>query len=94
MINNEFEITVTPKSSKSEVFINGDSIKIYLNSPPADGKANSELIKLLSKELHIAKSGIRIIKGEKSRKKKIAIEGFTKEEIIKRFAATVNHPAL
>jgi uncharacterized protein len=83
MINNEFEITVSPKSSKSEISIYGDNIKVYLNSPPADGKANSELIKLFSKELHIAKSGIKITKGEKSRKKKIVIEGFTKEEIIK-----------
>jgi uncharacterized protein len=83
MTNNEFEIAVTPKSSKSEILINGDNIKIYLNSPPADGKANSELIKLLSKELHIAKSGIKIIRGEKSRKKKILIEGFTKREVIK-----------
>jgi uncharacterized protein len=83
MTNNEFEIVVSPKSSKSEVSIDGDYIKIYLNSPPADGKANSELIKLLSKELHIAKSGIKIVRGEKSRKKIISIKGFTKKELIK-----------
>jgi uncharacterized protein len=83
MTNNEFEIAVSPKSSKSEISINGDNIKIYLNSPPADGKANSELIKMLSKELHIAKSGIKIVRGEKSRKKIISIEGFTKKEVIK-----------
>ena len=83
----EFDITVSPKSSKSEILISGDNIKIYLNSPPADGKANSELIKLLSKELHVAKSAIRIVKGEKSRKKKISIEGFTKEDVIKLLGA-------
>lgn len=82
-MKSEFEVTVSPKSSRSEAVIDGDSIKIYLNSPPADGKANAELIKLLSKKLHIAKSSICIIKGEKSRKKKILIEGFSKEEIVK-----------
>jgi uncharacterized protein len=82
-MNTEFEITVSPKSSKSEITIKADIIKIYLNSPPADGKANAELIKLLSKKLHIAKSAIKITKGEKSRKKKIAIDGFTKDEVIK-----------
>ena len=69
-MKNEFDVTVSPKSSKSEIMISGDNIKIYLNSPPADGKANSELIKLLSKQLHVAKSSINIVKGEKSRKKR------------------------
>jgi uncharacterized protein len=82
-MNNEFEITVSPKSSRSEIAIDGENIKIYLNSPPADGKANAELIKLLSKELHIAKSEIKILKGEKNRKKKIAIDNFTKNDVIK-----------
>ncbi len=81
-MNNEFEITIAPKSSKSRISIIGENIKIYLNSPPADGKANTELIKLLSKELHLAKSQIKIVKGDKSRKKKIAIGNLTKEEVI------------
>jgi uncharacterized protein len=82
-MNSEFEITVSSGSSKSEISIDGENIKIYLNSPPVDGKANAELIKLLSKELHIAKSAIKIVKGERSRKKKIAIDCFTKKDLIK-----------
>ena len=36
-----FDITVSPKSSRSEVIIDAaGKVKVYLNSPPVDGKAN------------------------------------------------------
>ncbi|MDF1498011.1 MAG: DUF167 domain-containing protein [Patescibacteria group bacterium] len=49
-------------------------LKIYLIAVPVDGKANKELIKLLSKELGISKSKINIIKGGKSKQKVIEID--------------------
>ncbi len=78
------EITVSPKSSKSEIRIDdGGNIKAYINSPPVDGKANAELIKLLSKKLHIAKSRINIAKGDKGRKKMIVIGDISTEDVVK-----------
>jgi uncharacterized protein len=79
------EIAVSPKSSRSRIVVGkGEQIKIYLNSPPVEGKANAELIKLLSKKLGIAKSGIVIIRGQNSRKKIISIEGLDKNHIIEK----------
>ncbi len=76
------EITVSPRSSKSKITIdNENNIKIYLNSPPADGKANAECISLLSKKIKVAKSKISIRRGLKSRKKEIIIEGLRSEEL-------------
>ena len=49
-------------------------LKVYLIAVPVDGKANKELIKLLSKELNISKSKINIIAGEKNKKKIIEID--------------------
>lgn len=78
------DITVSPKSSKSKITIDSDNnIKVYLNSPPVDGKANSECIQLFSKKLHIAKSNITIEKGIKGKKKKLLIDGLSYDEIIK-----------
>jgi len=75
------DITVSPKSSKSLIKINEDkSIKVYLNSPPVDGKANAECIKLFSKKLKIAKSNIKIIKGDKGKHKTIQFYGITRDE--------------
>jgi uncharacterized protein (TIGR00251 family) len=77
------EITVSPKSSQSKIVVKDEeSIKIYLNSPPVDGKANAELIKLLSKKLGIAKSGIEIIRGQSGRKKTLRVTGLDKRKII------------
>lgn len=80
-----FDITVTPKSSRSEVKVDDEgTIKVYLNSPPVDGKANSECINVISKKLKIAKSNIAIEKGDHGRKKRIAVSGLSSDEVMKR----------
>ncbi len=48
-------------------------LKIYLTAVPIQGKANKELIKLLSEKLSVSKSKIKIIKGEKSKEKIIEV---------------------
>ena len=48
-------------------------LKIYLTAVPGDGRANAELVKLLSKELGVSKSRISIIKGKKNKEKIIRI---------------------
>ncbi|MDA3792285.1 MAG: DUF167 domain-containing protein [Elusimicrobia bacterium] len=55
----------------------GKRIKVYVNAPPEDGKANKELIKFLAGELNISKAGIKIIKGKTARDKVIKIKGMT-----------------
>ena len=73
-------IRVTPNASKcgfSGVFStpdNQDFIKINLNAVPEKGKANQELIKFLSKYLHINKSSFSILSGETDRYKKVLIQ--------------------
>jgi len=75
-------VTVIPKSSRSSITIKDGAIRVYLNAPPVDGKANAECIKLFSKKFRIPKSAITIIRGEKGRKKELLIEGLTKSEIM------------
>lgn len=77
-----FEILVTPKSSRSLVKLQDDVIRVYLHSPPADGEANKECIKVLSKALKIAKGKINIEKGERGRNKKISVLDMSMDEIL------------
>ena len=78
-----FDITVNPKSSKSEALIDSSgNIKVYLNSPPVDGKANKECIEVLSKKLKTAKSNISIEKGEQGRHKRIAVARMSIDEVV------------
>ncbi|UCG79510.1 MAG: DUF167 domain-containing protein, partial [Nitrospirota bacterium] len=44
-------------------------------APPVDGAANSQLIKLISKEFGVKKSAVKVIRGERSRNKVVKIEG-------------------
>ncbi len=77
------EIKVIPSSKKREIIFEDNNLKIKLISKPQDGKANKELIETLSKKLKIAKSKIKIIRGEKTRNKIIEIEGIENLEEIR-----------
>ncbi len=77
-----FNVRVIPRSSKSEIIgeLDGD-LKVKLSSPPIEGKANKELIKILSKTLKVSKSDIEIISGETSKSKRIQITTSDKQNI-------------
>jgi uncharacterized protein (TIGR00251 family) len=62
----------------------GDRIKIKLQSPPVDGKANDCLIAFLSDLFDLSKSKIKIIRGETSREKTIHIESVDIETVEKK----------
>lgn len=60
---------VTPKARANKVEIEGGTIKVSVTSPPADGQANSAVIKLLAKALGVAKTRLTLLQGHKSRDK-------------------------
>ena len=68
-------VKVIPGSSKTEFReVMGDDVyKIAIAAIPEKGKANIELIKYLSKELKVAKTGIKIISGAGERTKLVKI---------------------
>lgn len=61
------------KQQKVETGDQGELI-IRLQSPPVDGKANTELIKLLAKTYGVRKSQIRIKSGLTSKIKQVEID--------------------
>ena len=71
-----FSVRVIPRSSKSEIVgeYNG-ALKVKLNSPPVDGAANSELIRLLAKEFGVPPARVEILTGNASRLKRVKISG-------------------
>lgn len=68
-------VKVKPNSKQQSVKEETDgSLTIHLKSPPVDGKANGELIKILAKKFDLPKSKIRIKSGLSSRQKLIEID--------------------
>lgn len=77
-IGERVNLRVTPKASsnriKADTDENGDLLlRVYVTVPPEDGKANAAVIKLLAKELGIAKSSLEIVSGLTSKNKVISI---------------------
>ncbi len=67
-----YEIEI--KFHKDFIAEEGNKIIVGLSSKPQKGKANRELIKKISKHFKVSSSKVRIIAGEKSRKKLIEID--------------------
>jgi hypothetical protein len=68
-------VKVKPNSKQQSIKEETDgSFTIHLKSPPVDGKANDELIKLLAEKFAVPKSKIRIKSGLSSRQKLIEID--------------------
>ena len=59
----------------------GTSLKIALNAPPVDGKANAALLKFLSTKLGVAKRQIELCSGAASREKRVFVSGMTIEQV-------------
>lgn len=68
-------VSVVPRSSKNEVIpLEDGSYKIKITAPPVDGEANKKLIELISEYFDVAKSCIKIAKGETGKKKILEID--------------------
>jgi uncharacterized protein (TIGR00251 family) len=67
------DIKVIANAKKREIIVVGSELKVKLTSLPRDGRANEELVEYLSECLHVRKSDIRIIRGEKEKRKVVAL---------------------
>jgi len=71
-----FQVHVKPRASRDA--IEGEregALVVRLTAPPVEGEANEALVRLLAARLHVPKSAVRIISGERSKLKRIAIRG-------------------
>jgi uncharacterized protein len=76
------DIRVLPRSSRNEIVGKQDDVyRIKLTSPAIEGKANKALITLLAKRLGLPKAKIQIVSGERSRTKRIRIQGLPPNEV-------------
>ena len=78
-------IRVTPRSPGDEIVgTHGDALKIRLNAPPVDGKANRQLIRFLGGRLEVPLWRIQIVRGQMGREKQVLVTGLRPEELRRR----------
>lgn len=76
-----FNVWVQPKASRSEITgLYGEALKIKVMSPPVEGKANQECLRFLASFFDIKVSQIKLVSGENSRSKRIAVCGVLYDE--------------
>lgn len=74
--NATLTLHIQPGAKKTEVAgLYGDALKIRLAAPPVDGKANEALIAFISARLGVARSSVRLVAGQTSRRKLLEVDG-------------------
>jgi uncharacterized protein (TIGR00251 family) len=77
-----FHVRVQPRASRDEIAgETAGAIKIRLQAPALENRANEALIDFLAHLLKTPKSAVRLLSGERSRTKRIEIRGVTKQQI-------------
>ena len=62
-------IKIVPNSSKNDIILEEEFVKIKITALPIEGKANKALIEFLSKKFKLPKTSIEIVKGETTKEK-------------------------
>lgn len=77
-----FAVRVQPRASKNEIsgVVEG-ALKIRLQAPAVEDRANQALCVFLAELLKRPKSAVRLLSGERSRSKHVEIYGVTTQEI-------------
>jgi len=65
-------VRVISGSSRSDVEP-GDPWRVHVHARPAEGKANEELLQILSHHFGVARSAVRIVSGHASRNKTVEV---------------------
>ncbi len=78
------KIRIVPNSSKNDIIIEEEFVKVKVTAQPIENKANKALIEYLSKTFKVPKTSIEIVKGETSKDKTLLFNvNEEKEEEIK-----------
>jgi len=73
---------IVPRAQTTEIAgVHGDAVRVRVAAPPADGAANTELVRFLAECLGVSKGKVRIVSGALGRRKVIEVEGRTTEAI-------------
>ena len=73
-------IKIVPNSSKNEIVIEEEFIKVKITAQPIEGKANKALIEFLSKKFKIPKTSIELVKGETNKEKTLLFKTTDEEK--------------
>jgi uncharacterized protein (TIGR00251 family) len=74
-------------NAKSDCVVgkHGGAIKIKLRAPAVEGKANAALVRFLAQQMKLPRHAIVLQSGQRSRDKLLRLDGFSEEEVRRRW---------
>ena len=82
----KISVTVVPGASRSGIVgWLGEYLKVRIQAPATDGKANEALCEFLASEFRLPHSAVRIAAGFSSRKKIVEVDGLS-PDVLERIA--------
>jgi uncharacterized protein len=76
-------VRVQPRASRDEIAGEMDgALRVRLQAPALEDRANTALCEFLAQVLKTPKSAVRILGGERSRIKRVEIQGVTQQQIL------------
>ena len=82
-----FAVRVAPRGSRDA--IEGEhagALRVRVTAPPLEDRANQAVRKLLADCLNVSISAVRIVAGEKSRNKRVAIAGVSRAQFLQQIS--------
>ena len=77
-------VLAAPRASKTEIAgVLGDALKIRVQAPPVDGKANLALRGFLAETFSVPIRAVELVSGETSKRKVFRIGGITLDDLAK-----------
>jgi uncharacterized protein (TIGR00251 family) len=88
-------VHVMPNAKQSAVAeVHGDALKIRLQAPPVEGKANAALVGFIAGVMNVPKSAVAVTHGATSRRKLVTVDGVVAAEVEARLLELIaqKHP--
>ena len=90
-----FWVRVKPRSSRERLRQGNDGdLKLDIYAPAIDGQANEACIRFLAHALRLPRSGVRIVSGERARRKLIRVAGSSPANVVRSIEGLLAAPKL
>jgi len=84
------KVRVTPRAARDQIVgWRDDTLRVRVTAPPVAGRANEAVLRLLSRALDVPTGRLRLVRGQSSREKVVAVERLSEGEARARLDETL-----